>query len=110
MGARGPAPKPTALRLLEGNPGKKPLNKREPQPQVGRPACPRWLVVEARREWQRLMPELLRLNLMTIVDRAALAGYCQAWARWRQAERMLTKKGLTFETPNGYVQQRPEVS
>ncbi len=38
MGQRGPAPKPTALRILEGNPGKRPLNASEPRPRAGRPA------------------------------------------------------------------------
>ena len=29
---RGPPPKPTYLRILEGNPSKRPLNRNEPQP------------------------------------------------------------------------------
>ena len=32
MGLRGPKPQPTRLRLLRGNPGKRPLPKDEPQP------------------------------------------------------------------------------
>lgn len=110
MGARGPAPKPTALRVLEGNPGKRPLSKDEPKPKLGIPKCPGWLELEAKREWKRIAVELERVGLLTVVDGAALAGYCQAYARWRQAEEIITRDGLTFETPNGYVQQRPEVS
>ncbi len=30
----GPRPTPTYLKLLRGNPGKRKLNKREPQPQI----------------------------------------------------------------------------
>jgi len=48
--------------------------------------------------------------LLTCVDRLALAGYCMAYARWRQANDVLTDEGLTFVTPSGYVQQRPEVA
>ncbi len=50
------------------------------------------------------------MGLLTIIDRAALAGYCQSWARYVEAERTLRRLGLTFVTESGYVQQRPEVS
>lgn len=107
---RGRKPKPTHLKLLEGNPGKRPLPKNEPKPRPVTPPCPKWLDTEAKREWRRVSKELERLGLLTIVDRAALAGYCQAYARWKQAEEILDVEGLTFTTPNGYVQQRPEVA
>jgi len=110
MGRRGPAPVPTNIQLLHGNPSKRAINKREPQPEIARPQYPRWLSSEARNEWRRIVPELMRLGLLTLIDRAALAGYCQAYARWQQAERILTKEGLTTTTGNGYVQQRPEVA
>ena len=114
MGIMGRPPKPTAIRVLEGNRSKTPLNEREPRPRTTRVHCPTWLDVEAKREWRRVIPELKRLGLMTIVDVAALAGYCQAYSRWQQAERVLTEKGLTMEieTKGGgmYEQQRPEVS
>jgi P27 family predicted phage terminase small subunit len=48
----------------------------------------------AKREWRRIAPELERLGLLTLVDRAALAAYCEAWARWRQAELKLKEMGL----------------
>jgi P27 family predicted phage terminase small subunit len=65
---------------------------------------------EGKREWRRIVPELERLGLLTLVDRAALAGYCQAWGRAVAAEKVLAEKGMVKETPNGYLQQRPEVS
>lgn len=110
MGARGPAPKPTALKIIEGNPGRRPLNHDEPKPSLGAPKCPTWLDLEAKREWRRIVPELDRIGLLTKVDGTALAGYCQAYSRWREAEEVLSRDGLTFSTPNGYVQQRPEVA
>jgi P27 family predicted phage terminase small subunit len=110
VGARGPIPKPTALKVLEGNPGRRPFNGAEPKPRPVVPACPRWLDSEARREWRRVSGELERLGLLTIVDRAALAGYCQAYARWRQAEEVLSREGTTYETPTGHLRARPEVA
>ena len=106
----GPPRKPTSLRLLEGNPSRRPLPKQEPKPKATTPTRPEWTAAEAKREWNRIVPELRRLGLLTLVDRAALVGYCQEWARYVQAQKLLTKFGLTFSTENGYVQQRPEVA
>lgn len=115
----GPKPKPIELKILEGNPGKRPLPTNTPKPSADGIRCPRWLEPAARAEWRRVMPELRRLGLMTLVDVAALAGYCQAYARWRQAEEVLTRNGMVMEIErtdkNGkpigaYYQQRPEVS
>ena len=111
MGLRGPAPRPTALRILDGNPSKEPINLAEPKPRVTRMRCPSWLMPEAKKEWRRIVPELRRLKLLTMVDRSGLMGYCQSFARWKQAEEVLTTEGLIFKSETtGYVQQRPEVS
>jgi phage terminase small subunit len=76
----GPPPKPTRLKLLQGNPGHRPLNlATEPQPKPLLPKCPRELGAAAKREWKRVAPELYRLGLLTTVDRACLSGYCSAW-------------------------------
>lgn len=108
MGRRGPPPKPTAVNELRGNPGKRKKNKAEPKPQSGAPACPAWLDDEAQAEWQRIVPELEQLEVLTKVDRAALVNYCMAWSRLRQAQTVLVDEGLTFETDNG-PRKRPEV-
>lgn len=110
MGARGPAPKPSALRVLEGNPGHRPINRSEPKPRPIAPKCPSWLDAEAKREWRRIAPALERLGLLTEIDGAALAGYCQSYARWRQCQQVLAKDGLTFKTESGYMAARPEVA
>lgn len=49
MATRGRKPKPTALKLLEGNPGKRPINEHEPIPPKGTVKCPSWLEQEAKR-------------------------------------------------------------
>lgn len=106
----GPAPKPTRLRLLTGNPSKRPINDAEPQPKAVAPDPPAFLKREALAEWRRLAPELERLGLLTIVDGAALAAYCQAYQRWIQAEKMINRKGMVVETQNGYAQAHPAVA
>lgn len=108
MGKRGPAPTPTNLVLLRGNPGKRAVNRNEPDPRPGA-TCPTWLDREAKREWRRIAPELERLELLTVIDRAALAAYCQSYSRWYEAERIVKREGLTIETDKGNVIQHPAV-
>jgi len=98
----GPPPKPTALKVIAGNPGKKALPKGEPKPKVEMPAMPRHLSTEARIEWERLGPVLVRLKLLTRLDRAAFAAYCQAWARHVEAEEQIAKASALAFTGNGY--------
>ena len=51
MAQRGRKPKPTAIKVLEGNPGKRALNEMEPQPEKKAPKCPVWLDKEAKKEY-----------------------------------------------------------
>ena len=123
-----------ALRRLEGNPGKRPLGKKNNRPKLGVanqnnksskdkktnygkgkgvkgmkdiPACPHWLKKVAKNEWRRVVPVLSRLGLLSTIDRVALAGYCQAYARWEQAEKVIDH-GMIYHTKNG-VQAIPQV-
>ena len=105
MATRGRKPTPTAIKELEGNPGKRALNDKEPKPMKKAPACPKWLEPEAKKEWRRLAKKMEALGVLTEVDMAAFAGYCQAYARWKQAEERITDRGLVIRTPSGYPQQ-----
>jgi P27 family predicted phage terminase small subunit len=102
-----PARKPTRLKILEGNPGKRPLNDREPMPKRGRPKCPPWLDAEAKRKWKALIPELDRIGLLTLVDGDALAAYCRAWSAFRTAAETLAREGHTVETAKGGTRAHP---
>ena len=99
MATRGRKPKPTALKVLEGNPGKRPLNDREPVPPKGTLKCPAWLLPEAKKEWKRLAPALEAMGVLTMADLTAFEGYCQAYARWKEAEAFITQHGSIFQTP-----------
>ncbi len=110
MATRGRKPTPTAIKQLEGNPGKRQLNENEPMPEKKAPACPKWLELDAKREWRRLAKKMEQMGILTEVDMAAFAGYCQAYARWKNAEEFITQHGMIFKTPSGYWQQLPQVS
>ena len=105
----GRKPKPTALKELEGNPGKRKLNTKEPKPETGMPDCPKWLLPEAKKEWQRLAKLMNQMGVLTEVDMAAFAAYCQSYARWKEAQEHIDESGSTFETDKGYQQQTPWV-
>ena len=110
MAIKGRKPKPTAVKRLEGNPGKRPLNSREPIPPPTDIRCPAWLLPEAKNEWKRLSSALQAMGVLTMADVTAFSGYCQAYARWKEAEEFITQHGSIFKTPSGYVQQVPQVS
>jgi len=105
----GRLPKPTVLKLLEGNPGRRRLNTREPDPRPATPTCPDWLDATARAEWRRVVPELRRLRLLTLLDRAALVCYVQAYSDFRAAVETIAREGRTVTTSNGNTIQHPAV-
>lgn len=107
---RGRRPKPTRLKVLTGNPGKRPLNINEPHPQPNVPECPAELGAAARKEWDRLARELATLNILTALDRAALAVYCNAYGIWAEATEAIQKYGTMVKSPTGYPIQSPYVS
>lgn len=103
----GRRPTPTALKLIQGNPGKRALNKAEPKPQIKAPTCPGHLSKEAKAEWRRIMPILINLGIMTKIDRAALAAYCQSYGRWVEAEKKADEKGPVIKSPTGDIRTNP---
>jgi P27 family predicted phage terminase small subunit len=103
----GRNPMPTNLKKLRGNPGKRAINAAEPKLAKALPYCPKHLSQEAKDEWHRVSRELYEAGLLTKVDRAALAGYCQAWARWVEAEKKLADEDLVLTTEKGYAYANP---
>jgi P27 family predicted phage terminase small subunit len=91
----GPPPVPVKLRVLRGNPSRRPL-PREPQPRSASkcPAAPEHLSEYAKDEWRRVSPELHALGLLTILDESTFAAYCSAYGVWRLAEERLAHEDL----------------
>ena len=113
----GTKPRPSRLKLITGNPGKRPLNRHEPQARPALPSPPTHLTEEALEEWWRVAAELHRLGMLSEIDRTALAAYAQAYGRWVKAERALSRMaekdlltgGLMIRTSNGNAIQNPLV-
>ena len=91
MGKRGPRPKPTALRVLEGNKGKRGYSQFEPAPPPDMPTCPEYLNTYARQEWERVAETLYAIGTLALIDQTMLAAYCIAYSRWRHAEEDLER-------------------
>jgi len=117
MGRRGPAPKPTAIKILEGNPGKQKLNHNEPKPPtiIAIPKPPSRLLKDAKTEWRRLAPALIAMGVLTDVDLAAFAEMCQNYAYYLITDKKILDLGdrgvyAMQTTTTGYVQQHPLLS
>ena len=91
----GNRPTPSAINKLRGNPGRRGRNKLEPKPCQGIDTRPAWLNPEAKREWARIVPELELIGLLTKVDRAILAIYCEIWGQFVDA----VKAGKPLNVP-----------
>ena len=94
--------KPTALKIIEGNPGKRPLPKNEPKPPVGT-TRPRGLGAEARKEWDRVYPILEDQLILTELDRETLVTYCESLELVRRARRTLRRDGMTTDGKFGEI-------
>jgi phage terminase small subunit len=75
----GRKPKPTALKVLQGNPGKRPLNKAEPKP-VGPVTRPTFMGGRAAELWDEYAPKLIELGILTSVDAHMFAVWCSLMA------------------------------
>lgn len=96
MAKRGRKPKPTAMKIAAGNPGKHSLPENEPEPDIRAPRCPSHLSKRAKSEWRRIVKHLVDLGIVSELDRVALASYCEVYARWIKAEQEIEKYGLTY--------------
>lgn len=103
---RGRKPKPTVLKALAGNPGKRAVNRSEPSVPEGVPDCPSFLDDEAKAEWFRVASILNQMGLLTRADRSALAAYCTCYSRWVAAEKEVRKYGPIVLSPKQKIPQK----
>lgn len=110
MGERGPKPAPSNIHWLRGNPSKLTAAQLMDslQPEIELPGCPPHLLPEAKKEYRRITPELLRYGLLSKLDRAALCLYLQSWAELVFAERVLARKIKAAEKKRLEAEERGE--
>ena len=114
MAIPGKKPTPTKLKMLRGNPGRRPLLKHEPRPTPGAPPAPDWLDPLSRQTWDRIVPELEAIGILTQVDAFVLEAFCVCYAHWVELEQAVAKIGPVYQPSNKkgskYLQQVPHVT
>jgi P27 family predicted phage terminase small subunit len=100
--------KPTKLKILEGNPGKRRLPKNEVDPKLDLPKCPTWVCKEGKKEWKKMIPILHRLGLLTEIDTSAFQAYCHCYGKWVEGEKIIAAQGSIGITDKGYQYQKPQ--
>jgi len=105
----GPPKKPTALKLVAGNPGKRALNKREPKPTGNLYDAPAWLTDTQRVGWAYAI-ECAPFGLLKRIDRSTLVAWVVAEDLHRQAAEKLNGGTMLIKTPNGMPVQSPYLS
>lgn len=105
----GPPPHPTALKVLRGNPGKRALNKDEPQP-TGKAKCPEWLGAYGRQHWDEVAPMLERMGVLTDADANALGDMCLAYQKWMEAVDLEREHGTYVKAQSGFPVTAPWVA
>ncbi|KQT37690.1 phage terminase small subunit P27 family [Methylophilus sp. Leaf414] len=109
-GSRGPNSLPANVHALRGA-SKTPIANLTDslQPEIEIPGCPNHLLKEARKEWKRITPELEKYGLISKLDRAALAAYCQSWALLVFVEEQLQRRMAIYEKKRLDAEARGEV-
>jgi P27 family predicted phage terminase small subunit len=107
MGARGPAPKPTQLRVLHGETAPSRVNPNEAKPRAAAPQTPGWLSGRALEVWHRTCVELKHMGLLSAADGDALTVYCQAVAHYEEAVALVAQDGMMIPGRDGGVVKHP---
>ena len=107
---KGRKPTPTPLKLLHGNPGKRPVNKDEPVSEL-LPADyppPDHIDGIARDCWVQMVALLSGSRVITELDLHSLELYCTSYKTYREAQDSIAKTGPIVKSPkSGYPVQSP---
>ena len=113
---RGRKPHPTELKFLRGNPGRRPLNHREPKhPAIDGDDIPGALLADndiargALAEWKRIVDTLSRGHVAT-VDRPTLMAYCLKVGQWQALEAEASAAKFIVHAPSGYPMPNPLIA
>lgn len=96
---KGRKPNPPRLQIVGGNAGKRAIREDGLRLASEYAPPPAHLDDYAREAWEKLVPQLVILQMFTVLDHHALEQYCLTYSRWRRAEDALKATGIdTYET------------
>jgi len=108
---RGRKPKPTARKEAAGNPGKRALNKDEPDfGAVTDIGAPEWIIGHAREMWERLVPLLCGQKVLQMTDLHNVEIFCTAYGNWREAQKEVAKNGIVVMGAQGGPTKNPALT
>ena len=108
MARSGRKPIPSALKILNGNPGKRPIRP-EPSTPVGAPPMPKRLKADAVAvgKWKELVPILLSMGTLTVGDGEALATLCEVYAVAQTCLLEFRAGGAAMTSDSGAIKPNP---
>ncbi|WJM83225.1 phage terminase small subunit P27 family [Pectobacterium brasiliense] len=106
----GPPKTPTHLRLVRGNPSKRPINKNEPQPSKGVPPTPKHFTKQEKYWFKRLAEELDAIGVITQLDGKALELLVKTYIQYRNHCDVLDRDGYSYKTDDGLLKAHPEAA
>lgn len=110
-GRSGRRPKPTASKELAGNPGKRKLNKNEPDfALVTNIDAPEWMCPLSQEMWQRVVPSLLAEKVLCVTDLHNVEAFCTAYANWRAAQASVSQFGIVVTSAMGSPIKNPALT
>lgn len=107
---RGRKPTPTVIRLVNGNPGRRPINADEPQPGALDSVCPPEIADDplAVAEWQRGIVPAIEIKQITAADRTLAIAHCVLWSTWQSQLADAAKHAHVIAAgPNNYPMPNP---
>jgi P27 family predicted phage terminase small subunit len=110
-GRSGRRPKPTASKVLAGNPGKRKLNNDEPNFELVTDIDPpEWLCPNSREMWGRVVPSLLAEKVLCITDLHNVEAFCTAYANWRASQEAVIQFGIVVQSSQGSPIKNPALT
>ncbi len=105
MPRTGRPPKPTALKLLEGNPGKRAINHDEPKLPSAESTPPKGLAGRARAVWKELASDMTTAGILKNGDGHTLRVFCEVVADTEKFTALCRKVGPENAVKLGYVKR-----
>jgi P27 family predicted phage terminase small subunit len=82
--------------LITGNPGKRPMNVKEPRPARGIPDCPGHLDDAGKMAWGRLSVLLDAMGVLTVADCYALERLADIYSEILECRTLIRRDGRTY--------------
>src|SRR5262249_13096685 len=111
---RGRRPTPTAIAVLNGNPGRRPLNANEPSAPVVLkvPRPPAFIDgdPDGRKEWRRTVQHLIDARVLTVLDLPALGRRAYWEMLFRQLSMKVRAENATIPGKQGGEYMNPDLA